>query len=356
VSIPVVAIVGRPNVGKSTLVNRIVGGREAIVEERPGVTRDRVLYTAEWRGRPFHLVDTGGLESTPVGALAGKVADTAKAAAAEADVVVFVVDVTDGITPEDRSVADVLRRLGRRVILVANKADNQARERDASEVFELGMGEPTAVSALHGRGIGDFLDELTEGFPQEREESSAEPSIAIVGKPNVGKSTLFNRLVGSERSIVHDEPGTTRDAVDTVVEINGTTYRFVDTAGLRRAARVDESTEFFGSVRTMRAVERCDVALLVIDATEGISRQDQRIAEQISELGRSAAVVLNKVDVMDGEELETKRSEIRRRLPHLRWAPLIGISARTGSPISGCATSSATSATGSASKGRPSGS
>jgi GTP-binding protein len=328
--LPVVAIVGRPNVGKSTLVNRILGRREAIVEERPGVTRDRILYTAEWRGRPFHLVDTGGLESSPDGVLAGKVADVAKLAAAEADVVVFVVDVSDGVTVEDRSVAEVIRRLDTRVVLVANKADTDKRERDAAELYELGLGEPVPVSALHGRGTGDFLDILTEGFAEAEDDEETEPSIAIVGRPNVGKSTLFNRIVGAERSIVHDEPGTTRDAVDTVVTLEGRTYRFVDTAGLRRAARIDESTEFFGSVRTMRAIERCDVAVLVIDATEGISRQDQRLAEQISELGRSAIVVLNKIDMLDADEREEAREKLRRKLPHLRWAPFVSISAKNG--------------------------
>ena len=192
------------------------------------------------------------------------------------------------------------------------------------------------ISALHSRGVGDFLDVLTEGFPEDDPDESAEPSIAIVGRPNVGKSTLFNRIVGHERSIVHDEPGTTRDAVDTVVEIDGRTYRFVDTAGMRRSAKVDESTEFFGSVRTMRALERCDIAVLVVDATEGISRQDQRIAEQIAELGRSAVVVLNKIDAVDAEDLETRRADLRRRLPHVRWAPMLDISAKTGRACPRC--------------------
>ena len=332
--VPVVAVVGRPNVGKSTLVNRLIGRREAIVEERPGVTRDRILYTTEWRGRAFLVVDTGGLESDPEGELAGKVAETARAAAAEADVVAFVVDVAEGITADDESVAAVIRKLGRPVVLVANKADTPKRERDSSELFALGLGEPFAVSALHGRGVGDLLDVLTEDFPVERQDDSREPNIAIVGRPNVGKSTLFNRAVGAERSIVHDEPGTTRDAVDTIVEVEGQRYRFVDTAGLRRSARVDESTEFFGAVRTKRALERCDVAVLVVDATEGISRQDMRIADDIAELGRSAVVVLNKIDAMDGDELTRTRQELKRRLPHLQWAPFLEVSALTGKGVS----------------------
>lgn len=327
---PVIAIVGRPNVGKSTLVNRIIGRREAIVEERPGVTRDRVLYQSEWRGRAFTLVDTGGLELDPESLLAGKVADAAKAAASEADVVAFIVDVTDGITPEDSAVADVVRRLGGRVVLIANKADNPKLEQNAAEFFSLGLGEPVPVSAIHGRGIGDLLDVLTEGFETEDEETERDPAIAIVGRPNVGKSTLFNKIVGSERSIVHDEPGTTRDAVDTIVAVGDRTYRFVDTAGLRRAARVDEDTEFFGSVRTMRAIERSDVAVLVIDATQGVSRQDLRIADEISELGRSAIVLLNKTDLLETDELMDKRAEVKRRFPHLRWAPFLDLSARTG--------------------------
>ena len=254
--------------------------------------------------------------------MAGKVADAAKAAAAEADVVVFVVDVDAGVTSEDVAVADVVRRLGTRVVLVANKADKARRERDAVELYSLGAGEPVVVSALHGRGVGDLLDALTEGFPEGPPQATEEPAIAIVGRPNVGKSTLFNRLVGEERSIVHDEPGTTRDAVDTVVEMDEQRYRFVDTAGLRRAARVDESTEFFGSLRTMRALQRCDVAVLVVDATEAISRQDLRIAEEIAELGRSAVVVVNKIDAIDGDERDHRRTELRRRLPARGLGPL----------------------------------
>ena len=332
-TVPVVAVVGRPNVGKSTLVNRVIGRREAIVEERPGVTRDRVLYPAEWRGRPFLLVDTGGLEADPEGLLAGKVAEAALVAAGEADVIAFVVDTEAGVTAEDLAVADVVRRLGSRVVLVANKADTARREREAVELFSLGAGEPIAVSALHGRGIGDLLDVLTEDFPIGTEEPESEPGIAIVGRPNVGKSTLFNRLVQQERSIVHPEPGTTRDPVDTVIEVEGESFRFVDTAGMRRSARVEESTEFYGNLRTMRALQRCDVAVLVVDAADGVTRQDLRIAEEIAELGRSAVVALNKIDLLDADERLRKRTELRRRLPHVEWAPFVEISALSGKGV-----------------------
>ncbi len=334
-TLPVVAVVGRPNVGKSTLVNRILGRREAIVQERPGVTRDRVLYRAEWLGRQFLLVDTGGLEADPEGALAGKVAETAKAAAGEADVVAFVVDATQGITLEDRAVADVIRRLGGRTVLVVNKADNAERDQSAVEFYELGLGDPVPVSALHGRRSGDLLDILTEGFGTEEPDEPSEPGIAIVGRPNVGKSSIFNRLVGMERSIVHDEPGTTRDAVDTVVVVGDERFRFVDTAGMRRAIRVDDSTEYYGTVRTMRALDRCDMALMVVDSAEGIARQDLRIAEEIVDLGRSAVVLLNKVDLLPPEERRIEQEEVRRRLPHLHFAPILQASALTGTGVGG---------------------
>ena len=327
---PTIAVVGRPNVGKSTLVNRMIGRREAIVEERPGVTRDRVLYTAEWRGRPFMVVDTGGLTVAPADALAGRVSEAAKAAAAGADLIAFVVDATDGITSEDRSVAAEMRKLGVRTILVANKVDNERRERDVPELYELGLGDPHAVSALHGRGMGDLLDVLTDRFAVDESAVDDEPGIAIVGRPNVGKSTLFNRIAGMERSIVHDEPGTTTDAVDTVVEVAGRRYRFVDTAGMRRASRVDEPTEFFGTVRTKRALDRSEVAVLVVDATEPVSRQDLRIADEIVELGRSAVIVLNKIDVVDSELLREHRAEAVRRMPHLEFAPVLEVSGKTG--------------------------
>ena len=331
--IPTVVVVGRPNVGKSTLVNRMIGRREAIVEERPGVTRDRVLYTAEWRGRPFLVVDTGGLTIAPSDVLAGRVSDAARQAAAGADVMAFVVDATDGITAEDRTVAGEMRKLGVRTVLVANKVDSSQRERDLPELYELGLGDPHPVSALHGRGMGDLLDVLTEGFDVADADEQDEPGIAIVGRPNVGKSTLFNRIAGAERSIVHNEPGTTTDAVDTIVEAGGRRYRFVDTAGMRRASRVDEPTEYFGTVRTKRALDRSEVAVLVIDATEEITRQDLRIADEIAELGRSAIVVLNKADAADPEQLAARKAEAGRRFPHLEFAPVLVASGLTGDGV-----------------------
>ncbi|HVE91233.1 MAG TPA: ribosome biogenesis GTPase Der [Actinomycetota bacterium] len=330
-TLPVVAIVGRPNVGKSTLVNRLLGRREAIVQQRPGVTRDRVLYHAEWQGRPFLLVDTGGLELSPEGELAGKVAETARAAAAEADRILFVVDATVGPTPDDEDVAGVIRKLGRPVVLVANKADNASREPAAADFYRLGLGAPQPVSALHGRNTGDLLDLITKDFGREAPEEGAEPRVALVGRPNVGKSSLFNRIVGAQRSIVHDEPGTTRDTVDTVVSVEGgEPLRFVDTAGLRRLMRIDDQTEYYGFVRTMRALDRCELALLVIDGSEGIARQDLRIAEQIVELGRSAVMLVNKVDLLEPRVREIEMQEVRRRLPYLDFAPLIATSAETG--------------------------
>lgn len=327
--LPVVAVVGRPNTGKSTLVNRFIGRREAITQELPGVTRDRVVYRAEWLDRPFWVVDTGGLEPDADHPLAARVTETARAAAAEADLTLLVVDVTDGVTPADREVAEVLRRLGRPVIVVANKADNAAREEAAAEFFELGLGEPHPVSALHGRRTGDLLDVVAGDFPPEEEEPE-EPGVAVVGRPNVGKSSLFNRLVGAERSIVHTEPGTTRDAVDTVLSHDDMLLRFVDTAGMRRQTKIDDSTEYYAWVRTMRALDRSELALLVLDASEGIARQDLRIAESIVEQGRSAIVVLNKIDLLDPADRKAAADVVRYRLPHLDFAPLVQTSAVTG--------------------------
>ena len=337
--LPVVAVVGRPNVGKSTLFNRIVGRREAIVEEKPGVTRDRKEVEADWQGRGFRLVDTGGW--MPGGdALDAKVSRQSEKAILEADVVLFVVDATVGITEEDDRVAQLLRRNGRPVLLVANKVDDTNREAAIWDLLGLGVGDPFPVSALHGRGTGDLLDALVVNFPSEPDvpvESSEEGdrifSVSIVGRPNVGKSTLFNRLIGDERSVVHDMPGTTRDAVDTIVETEDGPIRFVDTAGMRRRSKVDEATEYYSLVRALQAIDRSDVALLVIDATVGVTAQDQRLAERIDAAGCPVVVVLNKWELLDAEARDEIGYQIRQRLHFIGESPVLKISALSGKGV-----------------------
>ncbi|MCG9476959.1 MAG: ribosome biogenesis GTPase Der [Actinomycetia bacterium] len=338
--LPLVAVVGRPNVGKSTLFNRIVGRREAIVEEKPGVTRDRKEVVAEWQAREFRLVDTGGW--MPGGdSLDEKVSKQSEKAILEADVVLFVVDVTVGITEEDSRVAQILRRNGRPVLLVANKVDDTNRESAIWDLLGLGVGNPFPVSALHGRGTGDLLESLMLEFPPEPEvvveEDEAEAdkifSVSIVGRPNVGKSTLFNRLIGDERSVVHDMPGTTRDAVDTVVETEDGPIRFVDTAGMRRRSKVDESTEYYSLVRALQAIDRSDVAMLVIDATVGVTAQDQRLAERIDAAGCPVVVLLNKWELLDAEARDDVGYQISQRLHFIGESPVLKISALSGKGV-----------------------
>jgi GTP-binding protein len=340
--LPMVAVVGRPNVGKSTLVNRIVGRRAAIVEERPGVTRDRKELLAEWNGRTFRIVDTGGwLTEGEAGltgeepALARKVSAQASAAMKEADVVVLVVDVTTGVTEEDARVAQLLQRADRRVLLVVNKVDDERRESDAWEFAGLGLGEPIPVSAAHGRLSGELLDAIVAGLPaapdaEEKPEDDGIFSIAIAGRPNVGKSTLFNRLVGEDRSVVHDLPGTTRDAIDTVIETDEGPLRFVDTAGLRRKSHIEEATEYASLVRALEAIDRADAALLVIDGSEGVTHQDQRLAERIDAAGTAVVIVLNKWDLLDAEQRADVRAQVADKLGFLSYAPALPISALTG--------------------------
>jgi len=339
---PVVAIVGRPNVGKSTLLNRIVGRRAAIVEERPGVTRDRKDVDADWLGRPFRLVDTGGWL---VGGndLDAKVSQQAERAIAEANVVLLVVDVTTGITEEDSRVAELLRRRGKPTLLVANKVDDVSREGMVWELLSLGLGDPYPVSALHGRGTGDLLDALVERFPDAEPAADAEsltPSaaeaspegiaVAIVGRPNVGKSTLFNQLTGDERSVVHDRPGTTRDSIDTVIETDLGPVRLVDTAGMRRRSKIGEGTEYYSLVRALQAVDDADVALLVIDATEGVTGQDQRLAERVDAAGCPIVLVLNKWELLDAERRAEVRWQVGDKLRFIGDAPVLPITALTG--------------------------
>jgi GTP-binding protein len=339
-----VAIVGRPNVGKSTLMNRVVGRREAIVEQRPGVTRDRKEIEAEWNGRSFLLVDTGGW--LPGGStLDAKVSKQSERAMTESDVVLFVVDASIGVTEEDDRAANIVRRTGRPVLLVANKVDDTNREPLIWDFVRLGLGEPRAVSALHGRGTGDFLDDLVALLPPETvvdpdgadtdgaDDGPQVFSVALVGRPNVGKSTLFNQLIGDERSVVHDMPGTTRDTIDTVVETPDGPIRFVDTAGMRRRSRIDDGTEYFSLVRALQAVDLADVALLVIDATEGITHQDQRLAERVEGAGCPVIVLLNKWELLDAEGRSTVQADVDRKLAFLGRAVVLKVSALSGKGV-----------------------
>ncbi|HET6964816.1 MAG TPA: ribosome biogenesis GTPase Der [Acidimicrobiales bacterium] len=332
---PLVAVVGRPNVGKSTLVNRIVGRREAIVEEKPGVTRDRKFLDAEWAGREFTIVDTGGW-LTGGTQLDRQVSGQSERAIKDADAILFVVDTAVGITDEDAQVAAMLRRVGRPTLVVANKVDGDSREADAWLFARLGLGDPHAVSAVHGRGTGDLLDDLVALFPEEEpaeqpaEAGQEAPAVAIVGRPNVGKSTLFNRLIGDERAVVHDMPGTTRDSIDTVVSTPEGDIRFVDTAGMRRRTKEAEGAEYYSLVRALQSLDRAQCALLVIDVSEGITRQDQRLAERVDAAGGPVVLILNKWETLDAEQRAAVTADVADRLGFLAYAPVLKISARTG--------------------------
>jgi GTPase len=332
---PAVVVVGRPNVGKSTLVNRIVGHREAIVEERPGVTRDRKLLEADWAGHEFTIVDTGGWVAGG-GTLDRAVSAQTERAISAADVVLLIVDASVGVTEEDASVAALLRKLGRPTLVVANKVDADSRDTDAWVFARLGLGDPRPVSALHGRGTGDLLDDVVALLPATPDADTASaqadlvPSVAIVGRPNVGKSTLFNRLIGDHRSVVHDLPGTTRDSIDTLVSTPDGDIRFVDTAGMRRRAREAEGAEFYSMVRALQSLDRAQAALLVIDATEGITRQDQRLAERVDAAGCTVVIVLNKWELLDADGRARVTADLQDQLGFLAYAPVLKISARTG--------------------------
>jgi|688.fasta_scaffold179675_3 GTP-binding protein len=348
--LPVVVIVGRPNVGKSTLFNRFIGEQAAIVEDRPGVTRDRNEMEAEWLGRRFRLVDTGGW--LPAGSeLDAKVSRQVEAAVRSADLIIFLTDGSVGITDEDEAVASWLRKVKPPVMLVVNKADNDRREADRWEFLGLGLGEPYPVSALHGRRAGDLLDEIISRVPDaplsdEYIESygldqeivpvgdQKPPRVALIGRPNVGKSTLFNRLVGEDRSVVHDMPGTTRDAIDTLVETEDGPVVFVDTAGMRRRSRIDDSAEYYSLVRALRAVDASDIALFVIDATQGVTAQDQRLAERVDAAGCPILILLNKWEMIDDlEDRERIEAEVKRKLYFMDDAPVLKISALTGKGV-----------------------
>ena len=330
---PVLAVVGRPNVGKSTLVNRILGRREAVVEDVPGVTRDRVLYDAVWNGRRFTVVDTGGWEQDAKG-LAAQVAAQAEIAIEAADAVLFVVDATVGATETDEAVVKVLRRAGKPVVLVANKVDGEKAEADAADLWSLGLGQPYAVSALHGRGSGDLLDAVLSVLPEapaDREDDAQGPRrVALLGKPNVGKSSLLNQLAGTERAVVDSVAGTTRDPVDELIELGGETWKFVDTAGIRRRAHQASGTDYYATLRTQSALDRAEVAVVLVDASEVLSEQDTRIISMVVESGRALVIAYNKWDLLDDERRYYLEREIERDLVQVPWAPRVNISARTG--------------------------
>jgi GTPase len=334
--VPVVAVVGRPNVGKSTLVNRILGSRQAVVEDTPGVTRDRVTYDAIWRGRAFTLVDTGGWEPSVEGteSLAARVAAQARVAVDAADAILFVVDATVGVTDADAVVAAVLRRSGKPVVVAANKVDDAKAEPEVAALWSLGLGEPAPVSALHGRGSGDLLDLVLDALPDapiEAGEAEGGPRrVALLGRPNVGKSSLLNKLAGHQRALVDPVAGTTRDPVDELVELGGTTWRFVDTAGIRRRFRENQGADYYAALRTAGALDRAEVAVVLVDASEPLTEQDLRIVSMVIEAGRALVIAYNKWDLVDAERQRYLEREIDRQLHTARWAPRVNISALTG--------------------------
>lgn len=331
---PVVAIVGRPNVGKSTLVNRIIGRRQAVVEDVPGVTRDRVFYEAEWNGKLFTVADTGGWEYGVKG-LAAKVADQAERAVDIADAVLFVVDAAVGITATDEAIVKMLRKAGKPIVLAANKVDGQSQESDAAALWGLGFGYPHPVSGLHGRGTADLLDVLVDKLPEESAykdvlTAQGPRRVAIVGRPNVGKSSLLNSLAGETRAVVDDIAGTTRDPVDELVQIDGEVWEFIDTAGIRRRQHMASGSDYYASLRTRAALDRSEVAIVILEASQSLSEQDVRIIQMVLDSGRAMVLVFNKWDLMDEDRRHDLEREIDLDLQHVNWAPRINLSAKTG--------------------------
>lgn len=332
-ALPVLAIVGRPNVGKSALVNRIIGRREAVVEDKPGVTRDRVNYKGEWVGRDFTIVDTGGWEPDAKG-INASVAAQAEIAVDLADAVLFVVDATVGATSTDEHVVRMLRGSKKPVILVANKVDDVRQEADAASLWSLGLGEPWPVSAVHGRGVADLLDHVLTVLPEisavAKEEVGGPRRVAILGRPNVGKSSLLNKTAGEERVVVNELAGTTRDPVDEQIELGGKFWRFIDTAGIRRRVNLAQGADFYATLRTSAALEKAEVAVVMLDVTEPISVQDLKIVDLVLESGRALVIAYNKWDLLDDERRVMLEREVEQELGHVSWAPRVNISAKTG--------------------------
>lgn len=335
-SLPIVAVVGRPNVGKSTLINRITQTEDAIVHEMRGVTRDRSYHRADWNGVDFMLIDTGGMAIGEGDRFQHDITSQALMACEEADCIIFLVDGHTGVTEEDQEIARILKRTKTPVILVVNKMDNPQAEDAIWEFYALGLGDPMPVSSVHGHGTGDLLDEVVARLPEPepQEESDDEINVAIIGRPNAGKSSLTNRLTGVERSIVSDVAGTTRDAIDTVVEHEGKKYRIVDTAGIRRKSQIDEDVEYYGFVRSLRAIDRAEVVLLMVDATLGLTDQDQRVAGLAAERGCAMVILINKWDLIeDPNRRDEIRDDIADRMKFVGYAPVISISAKTGRSV-----------------------
>ena len=332
--IPVVALIGRPNVGKSALFNRIVGDNAAIVSEEAGTTRDRHFSRADWQGRDFWLVDTGGLNDDPRAPMDREIRKQVEQAIEEADMMLLVVDAIAGLHPNDTKVVELLRESGRPWLLVANKVDDPQKS-DFYEFYSLGAGDPIPVSATNGKGSGDLLDEVVKHFPEKTEEKADSLSIAVIGRPNVGKSSIVNRLLGEERLVVNDEAGTTRDAIDTPMRFHGRDLVFIDTAGLRRQSKIDDGIEFYSSLRTRRAIERADICVLVIDATEGLQGQDLKIAHLAWDAGRGLVMVINKWDLKDKDDKATAKftKEAGEKAPFLKFVPFLFTSALTGQRI-----------------------
>jgi len=334
---PIVAIVGRPNVGKSTLFNKIAGKRISIVEDQPGVTRDRIYTEVEWQGNNFTLIDTGGIEPNSEDQILKQMKQQAEVAIETAEVIVFLVDGQEGITASDQEVANMLRRTKKDIILAVNKIDAPKYRDNIYEFYNLGLGEPMGISSGQALGLGDLLDEIVKHFPPEGEEAYDELTIkvAVVGKPNAGKSSLVNKILGEERVIVSDVPGTTRDAIDTPFTVGDGKYVFIDTAGMRKRGKVFESIERYSVVRSLTAIERADVCLLLIDAKEGVSEQDSKIAGYINDQGKAVVIVVNKWDIIEKDEktIEKYKADIKKELSFMDYAPMIFISALTGQRV-----------------------